>query len=119
MYPLSIGNISLYIILLKEIGFKYKKDDNRRALMERTNIPSTRAQFLRKYLENKNSDHPRQVIFMNETWIYSKGNKTFSWQGNTIKSVRKPEDHDGKRFIVVQGVQHKSVYPLMSETVRD
>ena len=86
--------------------------------MERTNIASTRAQFLPKYLENKNSDHPRQVNFMDETWIYSKGNRTFSWQDNRVKSVRKPESYDAKRFVVVQGVQHMSVSPLISDTIR-
>lgn len=32
---LSVGNTSL-LVLLKHLGFKYKKEDNRRALIERT-----------------------------------------------------------------------------------
>lgn len=60
-----------------------------------------RACFLRKYMDNMTSEYRRQVIFLDETWIYSKGNKTKSWQDESIKSVRKPEGYDGKRFIIV------------------
>jgi len=103
---LSIGKSTLSI-LLKEIGFKYKKDDNRRALIERTNISSLRACFLRKYFENRNNIYKREVIFLDETWIYSKGAKMFSWQDDNVKSVRKPKGFDGKRFIVVHAGSSK------------
>ena len=102
----SIGNTSLRL-LLKEIGFKYKKDDHRRALIERSNISALRARFLRKYMENRNTSNGRQVVFLDETWIYSKGSKTVSWQDNSVKSVRKPEGYDGKRFIVVHAGSSK------------
>lgn len=86
---------------MHELGFKFRKDDNRRALIERTHISSLRACFLRKYIENVNSEHRREVIFLDETWIYAKGNKTMSWQDQSTKSVRKPEGYDGKRFIIL------------------
>ncbi|XP_030760501.1 uncharacterized protein LOC115885664 [Sitophilus oryzae] len=41
--------------LLFSLGFKYKKDDNRRALMETSNIASMRAAFFRKYMGKQNS----------------------------------------------------------------
>lgn len=87
--------------LLFSLGFKYKKDDNRRALMETSNIASMRAAFFRKYMENKNSQFPRQLVFLDETWIFSKGSKMRSWQDDSVKSVRKPGGFDGKRFIVL------------------
>lgn len=95
----EIGTTSLSV-LLKEIGFKYKRDDNRRALTERLNITVARSVFLRKYIENLNSNF-RRIVFLDETWIFSKGTKTKSWQDDNIKSVRKPEGYDGKRFIIV------------------
>ncbi|KAL1516351.1 hypothetical protein ABEB36_000270 [Hypothenemus hampei] len=58
----SLSNTSLGIVL-KDIGFKYKKDENRRALMERTNIASLRARFLREYMESRDSAYSRQIIF--------------------------------------------------------
>lgn len=94
----SIGTISK---LLKEVGFKYKKDDNRRALMEKTNIALMRTEFLRKYIENRDSNTSRQIVFLDETWIFAKGSKTKSWQDDSKKSVRKPEGYEGKRFIVL------------------
>lgn len=87
--------------LLSNIGFKYKRDDNRRALMERTNISLKRSEFFRKYVENRDSMIPRQLVFLDETWIFARGSKTKSWQDNSEKSVRKPEGYDGKRFIVL------------------
>lgn len=97
---LDISKSSLGI-LLKDIGFKYKKEDNRRALIEKHDIALSRSIFLRKYVENLTSDTPRPVIFLDETWIYSKGNKGKSWQDKSVKSVRKPEGFDGKRYIIV------------------
>lgn len=38
---------------------------------------------------------------MDETWIFSKGNPGRSWQDQDVRSVRKPEGYDGKRFIIV------------------
>uniref|UniRef100_A0A6P7G776 Uncharacterized protein LOC114338511 n=1 Tax=Diabrotica virgifera virgifera TaxID=50390 RepID=A0A6P7G776_DIAVI len=102
----SISNPSLSKIL-KELGFKYRKDDNRRSLMERTNIASQRACFLRKYRENRYSASPREVIFLDETWIYAKGTKINTWQDSNVKSVRKPQGYDGKRFIIVHAGSSK------------
>lgn len=43
-------------ILLKHIGFKYKRNDNRRTLPERLNITVARSIFLRNYIENLNNN---------------------------------------------------------------
>ncbi|KAI4454381.1 hypothetical protein MML48_9g00004633 [Holotrichia oblita] len=87
------------VTLLKDIGFKFRKDDNRRALVERHYVALMRSVFLKKYVDNLVSSTPRPVVFLDETWIYSKGNK--SWQNDSVKSVRKPEGYDGKRFIIL------------------
>ncbi|GJQ69903.1 hypothetical protein Trydic_g22445 [Trypoxylus dichotomus] len=50
---------------------------------------------------NLMSSSAELVVFLDETWIYSKDNKIRSWQDDTIKSARKPEGYDGKRFMVV------------------
>ncbi|GJQ82401.1 hypothetical protein Trydic_g11817 [Trypoxylus dichotomus] len=76
--------------LLKEIGFKYEKEGSRRALIEKHDIALLRSIFLKKYMANLMSSSAKLVVFLNETWIYSKSNKIRSWQDGTIKSVRKP-----------------------------
>ena len=68
--------------------------------MEKPNIANMRLQFLKTYINNLN-DPLRQIVFMDETWIFSKGNPGRSWQDENVKSVRKPEGYEGKRFIVV------------------
>lgn len=55
--------------LLPEIGFKYKKDDNRRALCEKMNVVEQRIRFLRKYKTNETKEKSN-VIFLDETWIF-------------------------------------------------
>lgn len=87
--------------LLLHLGFKFKMDDNRRSLMEKPEIAALRAEFLRKYVKNANSEYSRQCVFLDETWIFSKGSKQRSWQDDSKKSVRKPGGYDGKRFIVL------------------
>lgn len=96
----EISNSSLRSVL-HNIGFKFKRDDNRRALMEKTTIAAQRATFLRKYQENLKLQFPRNVVFLDETWIFSKGTKMLSWQDGSSKSVRKPLGFDGKRFVVL------------------
>lgn len=69
--------------------------------MEKPEISALRAEFLRKYMKNANSDYSRQLVFLDETWIFSKGSKQRSWQDDSKKSVRKPGGYDGKRFIIL------------------
>ncbi|XP_031334045.1 uncharacterized protein LOC116164058 [Photinus pyralis] len=83
------------------LGFKFKKDSNRRALIEKPNIAEMRTKFLRQYMQEIRSSSRRPIVFMDETWIYSKGNPGKSWQDEDLKSVRKPAGYDGKRFIIV------------------
>ncbi|KAJ3661523.1 hypothetical protein Zmor_005917 [Zophobas morio] len=87
--------------LLFLIDFKYKKDDNRIVLMEKPHIAGQRTRFLRKYKENLESDFKRDVIFLDETWIFSKRNAIKSWQDGSSKSMKRPQGYDGKRYIVL------------------
>ncbi|KAI4463747.1 ig(immunoglobulin) and lrr(leucine rich repeat) domain [Holotrichia oblita] len=87
--------------LLHLLGFRFKKDDNRRALVEKNDIAVLLFSFLRKYQTILTCSLQRDIVFLDETWIFSKGSQTKSWQDGNIKSVRKPEGYDGKRFIVL------------------
>lgn len=108
--------------LLPALGFKYKKDDNRRFLIEQTSIALHRTKFLRSYIDNLKTGQ-RQVIFLDETWIFAKGNPRKSWQDSSIKSVKRQLGFEGKRFIVVHAgsetsfIQNASlVFSLKSNT---
>ncbi|GJQ74728.1 hypothetical protein Trydic_g21579 [Trypoxylus dichotomus] len=55
--------------LLKDIGFKF------RALVEKHCVAMMRSVFLKVYVDNFLSKSPRPVMFLDKTWICSKGNK--------------------------------------------
>lgn len=65
-------------------------------------------------MENRNNiSYPRQEIFLDETWIYSKGNKTMSWQDSSVK--KKHQLHIlfiGKNMIKVY--RHTVAHPEIS-----
>ncbi|CAH1953736.1 unnamed protein product [Acanthoscelides obtectus] len=96
----DISKMSL-CCLLPLIGFQYKQEDNRKALMEKSSVVALRAEFLRKYNENGNSPFKRTVVFLDETWIFAKGNRKRSWQDGSVKGTRKPGGFEGKRCIVL------------------
>ncbi|CAH2003277.1 unnamed protein product [Acanthoscelides obtectus] len=66
----SISNSSLQRVL-PTIGFKYKKDGNRRFLVEQSSIALLRTKFLRSYNDYVNTSS-HQIVFMDETWIFSR-----------------------------------------------
>lgn len=81
--------------LLKEIGFKWKKDEPRRGLMELPDIAAKRVAFLRSYVKEK-QDALYQFVFLDETWIFQNGTINRSWQDNNKRSVKTIKT-DGKR----------------------
>ena len=88
--------------VLKHLGFCYKATDNRRGLCEQSHVVAKRHKFLRLYLKNRNSPEPRQVVFIDETWVFSKGSSKKTWQDDSVKSLQQPtKTSDGKRYIIV------------------
>jgi transposase len=85
--------------LLKDIGFKWKTDDPRRGLMELSHIAVKRVEFLRKYIEEKDTALYK-FVFIDETWIFQNGTVGRSWQNSDKRSV-KTTKVDGKRYIVL------------------
>lgn len=93
------GSVSSLLRLVKSLGFSYKKEDNRRALMEKPYVADKRRRFLASYMENAElGPEKKPCIFLDETWIFSNGSFRKSWQDDNIKSVRK-ETGEGYRLI--------------------
>ncbi|KAF2892302.1 hypothetical protein ILUMI_13870 [Ignelater luminosus] len=84
--------------LLFNIGFKYLKDNNRRALCEKPAVVQQRQVFLRKIRKLEAKDY--NFVYLDETWIFSRGGCKRSWQNNDVRSV-KNVGGEGKRFIVL------------------
>ena len=67
--------------VVKELGFKYKKMNNRLVLLEKPDIVAWRIRFLRRMHENAFSDKPRPVVYLDGTWIFlygTSGRPTFT-----------------------------------------
>ncbi|KAI4455464.1 transposable element-related [Holotrichia oblita] len=63
---ITLGNSSLNRAF-HLLGFDFRKDSNRRALMEKPYIADMRLQHLRNYMQNLNSPNPKPVVFLDET----------------------------------------------------
>lgn len=89
-------------IILKGLGFRFKKDNGRRALMERSEIASKRVTFLREYVNNATSESPLDVVFLDETWIFQHGSNALqTWHDSNVKSVWSKRSSECKRYIIV------------------
>lgn len=104
------GSISSLRVILHKIGFRYKKDDPRRGLMELPNIALARIRFLREYVRNLKSENSRQCVFLDETWVFENGTTCRSWQDDNVKSVRKTKP-EGRRYIVLNAGSSEGFIP--------
>lgn len=95
------GNTSMRI-LLKEVGFQYKKNsEGRKYLMERTDIVCARMDFLRKLdlLRRTNDQRPR--FYLDETWINQNHARKRMWLGSNDEGGFKNQPvGKGQRLIV-------------------
>jgi hypothetical protein len=84
---------------LHKIGFKFKKRGNRKFLTELPSIRHKRTSFLRKYVTEK-AENNYKPVFIDETWVFSKGGNRNAWQDGTLQTESK-KTGDGVRYIVV------------------
>ncbi|KAB0805444.1 hypothetical protein PPYR_02414 [Photinus pyralis] len=97
----DLGRTSLFYAL-KEMGFKFKMTNNRRGLCEQSHVVSMRNVFLRKYIKNLESEIPHDFVFLDETWVFSRGATKRTWQDDSVKSLQQPHKaSDGKRYIII------------------
>ncbi|KAB0790761.1 hypothetical protein PPYR_15551, partial [Photinus pyralis] len=68
----DLGRTSLFYAL-KEMGFKFKMTNSRRGSCEQSHVVSMRNVFLRKYIRNLESEVPHDFVFLEETWVFSRG----------------------------------------------
>lgn len=63
------GGKSTLRTLLSEMGLRYGRLDGRAVVLERKDIREWRARVIYRLMENKASDNPKQVVYLDETWI--------------------------------------------------
>lgn len=90
------GCIQTLAKVLKSIGFKWKKLNNRKILMEKPSVALARCRFLRKM---RNVDL-KNCIFLDETWINANTSKDSGWTNDTIKCCVNAPLGKGQRLII-------------------
>ncbi|XP_050307716.1 uncharacterized protein LOC126744378 [Anthonomus grandis grandis] len=98
-FEFSIDSLRRWIN--SQYGFKWKKSNNRKFLMDLPNIVHKRINFLREYIKNRNvGPEGFTPVFIDETWILSKESFRSSWQDDT-KHTDSRKNSEGHRYIVV------------------
>lgn len=89
------GKTSL-VKILNEIGFAYKKFNNRKVLMEKPSVALKRCQFLRK----AHNIDLEKTFFLDETWINQNASVKKGWTDDTVKGTLGTPLGKGKRLII-------------------
>lgn len=64
------GSRSSLHTIIRDLGFRYRTTTSgRKILMERSDIVIARNKFLRELKQNRESEHPRQEVYLDETWV--------------------------------------------------
>ena len=83
--------------ILQEMGFHYKKINNRGYYYEQPHIIEQRHIYLCRMLQNRADKKP--VVFLDETWANSHDGKDLAWveedtvTGGTLGGVRRPSGY--------------------------
>lgn len=91
------GQKSSLSLVLKEIGFSYKKSDKRKILMERHDVAMARCEFLS---EAKKISDWSNVIFTDETWLNANHTVSKNWTDDTAASTSSVPMGKGERLII-------------------
>jgi hypothetical protein len=88
--------------ITKSMGYKFKKVNNRRVLIEQPHIIDKRIKFLRQYLQYHESGK-YIFLFLDETWVYEHGTQVRQW-ANESDPLGVPQrlEGEGKRFTIVR-----------------
>jgi transposase len=89
------GKTSL-IKIIKDLGFSYKKFNNRKVLMEKPSVALKRCQFLRKAHDIDLS----KTVFLDETWINQNTSVDKGWTDDSVKGTLGTPLGKGKRLII-------------------
>ena len=87
--------------LVRKMGFKYRKHENKRYILEQPHITEQRHSYLREMRANRSSEHPKPTIFLDETWCNSRHGRTHMWVDADGEGGFKHSMGKGPRLIIV------------------
>ncbi|KAJ3666474.1 hypothetical protein Zmor_001915 [Zophobas morio] len=83
------------------MGYKWKKFNNRKILIEQPHIIAKRIKFLKKYLQYLQSDN-YIFVFLDETWIYENESPVKTWVNESDPlGVPQRLKGEGRRFTIL------------------
>ena len=85
--------------ILKEMGFTYKKQDNKLYVYEQRNILEQRHTYLQTVLQLRKQN--KTLVYTDETWVNAHHSNEYIWVDNDGKGGWKVPSGKGRRLIVV------------------
>jgi len=87
-----VGLCTLRTLLLT-IGYSFKSVDTRSKLLEKTHLIEWRRRFIQRLNENDSSETPKNVIYLDESWIDCNSHAQKGWTPRVFRSKRDKLDH--------------------------
>ncbi|XP_046586413.1 uncharacterized protein LOC124292739 [Neodiprion lecontei] len=95
--------------VLKQLGFRWKKtENNRKLLIEKTNIRFLRIEFLQKI--KKFREEGRPIIYTDESYVDSSHASTKAWTDGSTQGLKKPISK-GQRLVIVHAGSENGFVP--------
>jgi hypothetical protein len=96
------------------MGFRYKFENNRKILMERSSIIAKKIKFLRTYLQYLKNYPNVKFIYLDETWIYRYGSQEKTWVNDDLPSTNyNIPKTEGKRFTILYSGSAYGAHPTV------
>ena len=85
--------------VLKEMGFTYKKRDNKKYIYEQTNILEQRHTYLQT-IRKLRQEH-KNLVYTDETWVNAHHNNEYIWLDSDGSGGWKVPSGKGRRLIIL------------------
>jgi len=79
--------------LIRSLGYSFKGVDTRVKLLEKSHLREWRKRYIQKLNENEASQNPKEVIYLDESWIDCNATAKKGWTPKIMKSKRDRIDH--------------------------
>ena len=92
-------------------GFKFRKQDKRKQLIEKSDVVTARSAFLREMKKVRAAVEQRRIIYLDETWFNQYDMCETAWLDDENITGRKTVIGKGKRLIIVHAGSAEGFVP--------
>ena len=97
----SGGRTTLRLVL-REMGFRYKRHENKRYIYEQPQVIQQRHDYLRRLHRNKQEQRP--VVYLDETWVNAHHGRDTMWvDGDGTAGWKRPSGKGGRLIVLHAG----------------